>query len=509
MSSNTKRIAKNTLLLYFRQILIILISLYTVRVKLNVLGFEDFGIYNIVAGFVLLFTFINSAMTNATQRFLNFSMGENNNDNVRDVFSISIMIHILIAIVFIILAETLGLYFIKNYLNIPYERYDAAIIVYQLTIIITAVNIIKVPYDAIIIAYEKMSFFAFLSIIESIFNLIIVILLSFILYDKLILYAFLFLLAGFLIFFINKIYCNKMFKTSHFIFSKDKSLFRQIAEFSGWNVFGQFAVVCQTQGGNILLNIFHGVIVNAAMGIAAQTRGVIYRFISNFQTAFKPQLVKSYAAKDYEYFTKLIFQTSKISYFLLFILALPICINLEYLFLIWLKNIPEYSVIFSRLMFINSLSIALSGPLLCSIFAIGIIKNYQIISSIILLINLPISFLLLFFGFNPVWILIIRIILDVFLFIYQIFYLKRQFNFSLLNYIKEVIFPIIIITSIILFFNILIYIYYINFLRLILSCAITLISSIILGYFIVLNTQEKLYIKDIIIKYLSKKNVSK
>ena len=302
MPSNTARIAKNTLMLYFRQILIMLVGLYTVRIKLGILGIEDYGIYNIAGGVVAMLVFFNSAMTIATQRFLNFAMGQNDMEQARNVYSISLIVHILIALLVIILAETIGLWFFYTWLNIPPDRQSAAFIVYQFSVLTTVIGILQVPYNATIIAYEKMSFFAAVSIVDALFKLGVVFLLSIILFDKLVVYAFLVSIVVLVVFLINKIYCNKMFKIASFRYCKDKALFRQFVEFFGWNLFGQFAVMGRTHGINILINIFFGVTVNAAMGLANQVNSMVYTFVSNFQTAFKPQIVKSYAAKNYDYF---------------------------------------------------------------------------------------------------------------------------------------------------------------------------------------------------------------
>lgn len=321
MPSNTARIAKNTLMLYFRQILIMLVSLYTVRVVLEVLGAEDYGIYNMVGGVVVLFTFLNTAMTSATQRFLNFALGQNDTEQARDVYSASLVIHALISVLVVVLAQAVGLWFFYNVLNIPPERQAAAFAVYQFSVAATVIGILQVPYRATIIAYEKMSFFAMLSIIEAGLRLGVVFLLPVILFDKLIVYAFLVCITGIVVLLMYKLYCNKTFETARFRYCRDKELFRQLLGFSGWSVFGGVASVSRDQGTNVLLNIFHGVTVNAAMGIATQINSAVYQFVSNFQTAFRPQIVKSYSAKEYDYFMQLIFRTAKASFCLLFFLS--------------------------------------------------------------------------------------------------------------------------------------------------------------------------------------------
>ena len=491
MPSNTALIAKNTLILYFRQLLLILASLYTVRIKLEILGIEDFGIYNIVSGFAIVFSFLDSTMTTSTQRFLNYSMGQNNKEELHKIFNISLIIHFSVALIILILAETIGLWFFYNHLNIPPERYFAALIVYQLSILSTVITILRVPYRAIVISYEKMSFFALMSIIEVLSRLGIIFLLPLILYDKLIIYALLILFSDISIFIFHKVYCSKNFDITRFNFYKDKVLFLKIANFSGWSLLGHIANTCCTNGRDIILNMFHGVTLNAAMGIASQVNSTINTFVANFQTAFRPQLIKSYAAKNDEYFERLIFQTSKLSFFLLFFIALPLIINADFVIQIWLKNVPEYSIGFTRLMLLYSLQTSISGPLIISIQATGNIKKYELISSLLLLLNLPLSILFLFLGFAPHFLIIIRIIISIFVVIWQLIYLVKNIKFPIIKYLYNVITPIIIIFIIsgiisFTFSNI-----FIGWTGLIFNCFISSISIITLVYFIGLNNQER------------------
>jgi O-antigen/teichoic acid export membrane protein len=365
-------------MLYFRQILIMLVSLYTVRVVLETLGAEDYGIYNVVAGVVVLFSFLNGAMTSATQRFLNYALGQNNIEQARDVYSISYLIHVFIAILVAILTETVGLWFFRTRLNIPSDRRIAAFFVYQISISVTMINIIRVPYNATIIAYERMSFFAWISIVECVLKLSVVFLITAIPFDSLILYAILVCVVGLIIFFVHKFYCNKNFEIANFRHCKNKKLSKSLISFSGWGILGDVANMSQTQGVNILINIYSGVTVNAAQGIAVQINSAIYQLVSNFQTAFNPQIVKSYAAKDYEYFINLTLQTSRISFYILYIFVLPLYINIDFVLMIWLKNVPEYTAEFVRLILIFSLIDSISGPLKTSIVATGEIKNIKL-----------------------------------------------------------------------------------------------------------------------------------
>lgn len=425
-------------MLYFRQILIMLVSLYTVRVVLNVLGEEDYGTYNVIAGVVVLFSFVNNAMATATQRFLNFYIGKKDLETTREVYSSSLIIHLGIALVFLILAETLGFWFVINKLNIPENRHQAALIVYQFTIVTTIFNIIKVPYNAVIIAYEKMSFYAEISILEAILKLVIVFLLKASSFDRLIVYGFLLTCISVIITVIFKFYCNYKFEIARFKKIKNFALAKEILSFSGWNLLGATANICNSQGTNMALNVYTNVVVNAAMGIANQVNSAVYSFVSNFQTAFNPQIVKSYAREDFKYLEKLIFITSKVSFFLLVYITIPLFLNSNYVLRIWLKTVPPYALHFVQLIIIWSLVDSFNGPLYIAVQATGKIKIYQIIISILIFLNLPISICLLHYGFDPAAVLYVRIVLNCVNVFFRVFYLSRIIGFSKKNYFFNV-----------------------------------------------------------------------
>jgi len=498
MLSNTTRIAKNTLMLYFRQFVIILINLYTVRVVLEILGIEDFGIFNVVGGVVVLFTFLNNAMTSATQRFLNFTLGQDDTEQARNVFSVSIIIHALIAVAVVILAQTVGLWFFFNVLTIPLERQTAAFFVYQFSVASTVINVMQVPYRATIIAYEKMSFFAWLSIVEAVLKLSIVFLLPVILFDKLLVYAFLVCITGIIIYLIHKVYCNRTFETAHFRYCRNKELFWQLLGFSGWSAINGAATIGRDQGSNILLNIFHSITMNAVMGIATQVNSAVFRFVSNFQTAFSPQMIKSYSVGDYDYFMTLIFRTVKISWSLLFFLVLPLSINADFVLQIWLNNVPEYTGIFVKLILLCSLvDGAIAGPLTVAIRATGDIKKYQLIISCFIFANLPLSLFSLWLGFSPVWILIIRATLSVLMLVWRISFLGIKIKLPVKDFYCNVIIPMSVITGLSFFITFSIYNFLTNdWIRLIVSCFASTISIGCLAYFIGLNKQEKILLKN-------------
>jgi O-antigen/teichoic acid export membrane protein len=495
MTSNTTRIVKNTLMLYFRQILIMLVSLYTVRVVLNTLGVEDYGIYNVVGGITVLFSFLNGAMTSATQRFLNYALGQNNIEQVRDVYSISLVLYSFIALFVIVFAETLGLWFLRTQLNIPSDRRLAAFWVYQFSIVAMVINIMRVPYYATIIAYEKMTFFAQISILEGILKLIIAFLLLVSPIDILIFYALLGCSAGFLLLFVYKYYCNKNFTIAHFRACKDKKLFFQLIGFSNWSILGGIANVSSAQGTNMLINMFSSVTVNAALGIAVQVNSAVYQFVGNFQTAFNPQIIKSYAMKDYDYFITLLLQTSKYSFYLLFLFVLPLFINIDFILSVWLNNVPEYAVVFTQLILVFSLIDAISGPLWMSVQATGNIKKYQLIVSCFIFANLPLSFLFLRLGYSPVWVLIIKVALNILTLLWRTFFLQSHINFPVLRFFIDLIVPVIVISLISSFVLVILHSRYKGFIGLIVSCLASLICTGSLIYFLGLKPEERRSLK--------------
>ena len=436
-SQNNKRIAKNTLMLYIRMILIMLVSLYTSRVILKALGVENFGLYNVIGGVVVLFTFINNAMVNSTQRFLNFEIGRNNHEEAQKVFSASLNIHFLIAGIFFLLAETVGLWFLNKYILIPDGRETAANWVYQFSIIVSMLNIIRSPYNAAIIAHEHMSFYAYVSVIEVMLKLAIVYMV-YLFADRLIAYAFLMMLVTLIVLGAYYVFCRKKYQICRYRFEYDRKRYLALAGFSGWSLFGSFANIGASQGINIILNMFFGVAVNAAMGIANQVNAAVYQFVSNFQTAFNPQIIKSYAEGDRTYFISLIINTSRYSFLLLFLLALPIYICCPEILSIWLGTVPDYAVEFCRLMLLFLLIDAVQGPLWVSAQATGRIRNYQILMSALILLNLPITYVLLIFFKNPEIALIVRVAVNFVTAIVRVVYLNHLYNFPIGRYIKEV-----------------------------------------------------------------------
>lgn len=374
--SNSKRIAKNTLLLYFRMILIMVVSLYTSRIILNELGVEDFGIYNLVAGVVILFSFLSNAMITATQRYLSIAIGKKDEKYIQAVFSTSLLSHFFLIFFIFLAAETIGLWLINAKLEIPADRMSATNFVYQLAILTTCVNIIRIPYNASIIANERMSFFAYVSIVETFLKLAVVWALAITPGDKLVIYSFLLLLVAIVIDIAYWYYCQRFLLANKFYLKTNKKLFVELTSFSVWNLFGGLADIGYKQGTNIILNLFWGVSINAVLGITNQIRNALVPFIGNLQLAVNPQMVKSYALGDYEYFKILVYRISKYSYFLMLIIVFPIIFNIDLILELWLKNPPEHTAIFAILTSVYCLVDSLTGPLWAAMQAGGKIKRF-------------------------------------------------------------------------------------------------------------------------------------
>lgn len=445
-SDSNMRIAKNTILLYVRMLFTLAISLYTSRAILSILGEDDFGIYNVVGGVVVLFSFLTNAMTNSTQRFLNYNLGLNDEKKIADVFNTSMLAHFTIFGVVLILAETLGLWFVMTQLNIPAERYTASIWVYQASVVSTLINIIVIPYRASIIATERMGVFAYISIIDVLLKLAIVLILPFFRIDHLIIYSILFASLSFVSFILYWIICRRSISFTRFKFIWDKAQYKEQMVFSGWYLFGGMSAVGAKQGANILINIFYNVAVNAAVGIANQVRGAIFGFVSSFQTAFNPQIVKLYASGEKENLINLIYRSSKFSYYLLFVMILPIIVFCEDILSLWLVNVPGYAVVFTQLVLIASFTEVLSAPLWTAIGAIGEIKKYQIWVSLIIIMDLPLIYFVFKFGLSPIWAFNINIVTSIAAYIYRLLYIRKYVDYKLVDYCKSVILPCLLVT---------------------------------------------------------------
>ena len=437
-SENNKRIAKNTFLLYFRMLFTMGVSLYTSRVVLNTLGVEDFGIYNVVGGVVVMFSFLNSSLATATQRFLNYEMGQGNALKLEKVFSIALTGHYLIALSVILLAETIGLWFVSTQLEIPAERMHAALWVYQFSILTLAVSIISVPYNAVIIAHERMKVFAYVSIAEVSLKLTVVFLLVYLSFDKLVLYAFLLLVVAVIVRMIYATYCKRNFTECKYRFIFEKDLFAQMFCFSGWMFTGTLSNLFSSQGVNILINMFFGPIQNAARGIAYQIQGTVNAFVTNFMVAVQPQIVKSYSQGNYSYMYKLVFMASRYSFYLLFLLSLPVLLQTQYLLQLWLKNVPDYSVLFTQLVVIDLLINSSFTPIASVAFTSGKIRNYQLVVSAGYLLTFALTLLFYQLGFPSYVAFVVAIIISFIGLFARLYVLRHSVHFPSKKYIHKV-----------------------------------------------------------------------
>lgn len=449
---NNKQIAKNTIFLYIRMLFVMGVSLFTSRVVLNTLGVEDYGIKDVAGGVVSMFAFINSAMASSTQRYLTISIGQKDYEGLKSVFSTSLQIHAVIALVIVVLGETVGLWFLLEKLVIPEERMNAAMWVYQCSIVSSAVGILSVPYNAAIIAHEKMSAFAYISVFEVLAKLFIVYALFVSPWDKLKTYAVLLLLVHVVVRIIYSSYCARHFEETKYNHKVNKPLLKEMSGFAGWIFFGNFSVILYTQGINMMLNIFFGPVVNAARGIAVQVQGAVRQFVRGFQMALNPQITKTYAQGELEQMHTLMFRSARFSFFLLFFLCLPILFETPWILQLWLKTVPEDSVVFTRLMLAISLIYTTINPCVIANQATGDVKRYQIVVGGILLCVVPISYVLLSMGAPAYSVFVVHLCLEVVAQLARMMMLRDRIHVRLRDYLKNIYIPIflVIVLSILL-----------------------------------------------------------
>lgn len=501
-SENNKRIAKNTMFLFFRMFFSLVIALFTTRIVLNELGVIDFGIYNIVGGIVLMMEFLKSSMSASSQRFLSFELGNKNYTRVKEIFSMSINIHLIIVFVIFVIAETIGLWFLNEKLTIPIDRLYAANWVYQFSILTFIIAIVNVSYNAIIISEEKMKIYAYISIAESLLKLVAVFLLIWTEYDNLIVYSGLIFILSLTVFIFHIIYCNLNFSSAKYTFCRDYKLFYEILNYAGWNLFGSLASVTAGQGINILLNLFFGPTINAARAISFQVSGAVKMFVTNFQIAINPQIIKSFASNDIKYMHQIVFQGSKYSFFLLYIFALPLLIETEIILKNWLNIVPNYTIIFTRLVLVNILIDTVSGTLITSAQASGKIKKYQTVIGFLLLLTLPMSYLFLYLGFSPQITIYISILISILCLCARLLIIKPLIGLPIKIFVKEVILKIISVVTISSVILVLLSSTMDEGLaRLIIIIITSIFITLISIYILAMNNQEKLFIKSQINKF--------
>ena len=506
MEHNTKRIVKNTLLLYFRMILLMIITLYTSRVILSSLGIEDYGIYNVVGGMVAMFGVLSKSLSGACSRFLNYEMGKGNGKNINIVFSTCVFIQIILAVIVAIVSEIIGLWFLNFKMVIPIGRIEAANWVFQFSVLAFCIDLISIPYNAAIIAHEKMSAFAYISLFEGVAKLLIAYVIVISPIDRLIFYASLLLSVQIIVRFMYTKYCKHNFSECKKYKIRYNSYYvKKMFGYAGWNFIGTSSAILRNQGGNMLINIFSGPAVNAAKAIAVQVENAVNGFVTNFMTALRPQITKAYASSDMEYMMKLIFQGSRFSYYMLLVISLPIMICVEDILKLWLIKVPDYTSSFVVLTMFLGLVESISNPLIVANNATGNVRNYQLVVGGLQLLNIPISYIFLKLGYRPEIVIVVSICLGLFCLLARIIMLQKQINFNAKLFIHKVLVKITIVTILSVIFPVIFRYYFCNgFLNLILSLLFSFSWGVLVISYIGCSMQERKLIFNYI-KRLKKK----
>lgn len=500
---NNKRIAKNTLLLYFRMLFMMAVSLYTSRVVLNALGVEDYGIYNVVAGVVSTMAFLNTTLAAASQRFITIELGKKDFAALKQVFANCLSVHIFLGLLIIVILETFGLWFLNTHLNIPENRMVAANIAFQCALVSFLMEVLSVPYNALIIAHERMNAFAYISILEVTLKLITVYLLVFISFDKLIVYAALWLCVAIIIRLVYSFYCNRKFNESRTNPRVSKNLFKSILSFSGYNLIEVFANMLSDQGVNFMLNIFFTPVVNAARGIALQVNGAMYGFVNNFTTAINPQITKNCAIGDMERMNKLVNSGNKYSFLLFMVLSFPVYFKIDYILRIWLKTPPEFCATFIRLFILINLIRILSTTFFVAVSATGKIKAYQIIQGVVKLLIMPATYVTLLMIKRPEMAFYVLMFFESLCLVIKVYLCKDLINLSIKSYYFTVILPCVLMAVLAYIVS-----FYVNelfpddFWGLILYAMVDICILLGLAYFVALGQSDRTFINNIVYKRL-------
>lgn len=505
-SANSKRIAKNTLVLYVRMLFLMLVTLYTSRVVLDALGEANYGIYNVVGGIVPMLSVLTGALSGAISRFITFELGTGNQERLSRIFSTSVNIQFVMALVGLVLCEVVGVWFLNEKMNIPIDRLEAAHFVLQCSIVSFMVSLVSIPYNALIVAHEKMSAFAYISIVEILLKLLIAYLVYISPIDSLKLYAFLLLAVSLLMRIIYGIYCGKHFAEAKYHFLIDRSLLKQMFSFAGWNLFGNTAFMLNTQGVNMLVNVFFGVTTNAAQAIASQVNSAVLQFVGNFTTALNPQITKSYASGDRNYLYKLVCRGTKYAFFIMFLFLVPIILEADTILGIWLKEVPANTSVFVRLVLISSLATLLGSSMLTAILATGKIRRYQIVVTAVGCLVFPLTWIAFSLG-CPAYVFYV-----IFAFIYfllnfvRLSALKRLMDFPVHYFYRSVLSRIggCAVLSFVLPV-IVVYLMQPSFFRLLLVCFVSLPWSLLNIYWVGLEKEERTFFRSKAKSYVQKK----
>lgn len=506
IAENNKRIAKNTLFLYARMLCTLIINLYTSRIVLNALGASDFGIYNVVGGLVIMFSALSGSISSSIRRFLTIELGTGDIKRLKIVFSSSLTIQFLFSGIILVVAETIGIWFLNTQMNISESRMIAANWCFQCSVLTLILNLISIPYNAAIVAHERMATYAYIGILETVLKLAIVFLLLMSPYDKLIFYSCLLLGIAAIIRLIYGFYCKKNFKECHWSFTFDKQLLKKMLSFSGWNFLGVISSALRDQGVNIAMNIFYGPIVNAARGISMQVNSAINSFVVNFTMALNPQITKNYAIGNINYMNILIKQGSKLSFYMLLLLSLPILIKTEFILKLWLENVPEYTTQFVRLILVFSMCESLSYPTITAIYANGNIKKHELLVSGLQMLNFPLSYILLKLGGMPYWTILIFIFSSICCLIVRLFIARSLIQINIKDFLYNICFKVFIISAISASIPFLIKDFFPNnFSSFIVFSFITMIYTLFVIYFIGCDIHERITINKITMEFIKKR----
>lgn len=498
-AANNRRIAKNTLMLYFRMLFVMGVALYTSRVVLQQLGIEDYGIYSVTAGVVSLLIFVNTSLSNASSRFINFAIAGKSQQKQQQTFCNIIIVQYIFIIIIFIIAETIGLWFVQTQLVIPENRLNAALWAYQGAIIMTIFSFLNTPYNALIIAHEKMSVFAYISIVETMAKLAIAYIISLTHSDKLIVYSILLAINQLIIFLIYYFYSKRQFTELNYKFKIDKNGIKKIISFSSWTMGGNIAVICCTQGLNILLNLFFGPIINAARGIASQVQSVINQFFTSFQTAINPQITQTYAANNLTEMHNLIIKSAKYSFYLSMFICLPILMQTEEILHIWLGTVPNDTAQFVRIMIFVGLNYAIGNSTITAIRATGDIRKFELIVSTTLIAILPICYLLLkLFSLSAKEVFIVYCIIECIAQFIRVYITFPKINLPIKYYYTHILFPIAKVCAIVWIIPVisLRYLHYSIYINLLLVICLCTISSIFSIYTLGIGKNEKAFLKS-------------
>lgn len=501
--SNSLRIAKNTIFLYLRTFITMLVSLYTSRVVLNALGVEDFGIWGVLGGIVSMFGFINSSLSSSVFRFLTHSIGTGNQEQINKTYNASIIVHLCLAVIIFIMCETIGQWFLAEKLVVPDEKREISNIVFHIVIVTSCISLLSVPFNSVIIAYERMNVYAYMAIADVVLKLVVAYVIYVIPTNKLVWYALLMLISTSMTLIFYYCYVRIQFRNLHIQVVKDKILFKSLLGFSGWSILGNLAYVGYTQGLNMLINMFFGPAVNAARSISLQIEQTVRTFVGNFQTAVNPQIIKNYAKNELNEMHLLIIRSSKFSLFLLFLFALPIMLETDMLLVLWLKQVPEHTVVFCRIMFCIIALETMTNPIGTGIVATGNIKWLHIVVGGILLTIVPISYLVLKMEAPAESVFLVYLAIEVIAVCARLIIANRQIHLPVhLFVVKAILKPLLVILIASVLPLILRFVLTESIIRFLVVIAASLLSSVFCIYFIGLDRNEQLFVKNKILNRL-------